>query len=65
MPDPKPMIHNAFSGSRRSFTILILLALASSSSAGTICGHITDADTGQPVPGAGVFVREPDRKSVV
>ncbi|MFN2370797.1 MAG: carboxypeptidase regulatory-like domain-containing protein, partial [Candidatus Krumholzibacteriia bacterium] len=38
---------------------LLALFLAAPAAAGTVCGHITDADTGQPVAGAGVFVREP------
>lgn len=43
------------------FLIALLLTsvLAVPILAGTVCGHITDADTGLPVVGAGVFVREP------
>lgn len=38
---------------------LLALLLAPPALAGTVCGHITDADTGSPIAGAGVFVREP------
>ena len=43
------------------FLIALMLSslLALPVLAGTVCGHITDADTGLPVAGAGVFVREP------
>ena len=43
------------------FLLALLLGslLATPALAGTVCGHITDADTGLPVAGAGVFVREP------
>ena len=44
----------------RVLPLLILTFLtAAPALAGTVCGHVTDADTGQPVAGAGVFVREP------
>ena len=53
----KPAPHPA-SASVRALILIFLLASAPSV-AGTVCGHITDADTGLPVAGAGVFVREP------
>ncbi len=37
------------------FSCLPFVALA-----GTVCGHITDADTGLPVAGTGVFARQSD-----
>lgn len=56
VPDPGP-------GARSPVAFLITCLLASllafPALAGTVCGHITDADTGLPVAGAGVFVREP------
>ncbi len=39
--------------------LIVLSLLASTAFSGTICGHVSDADTGLPVAGAGVFVREP------
>lgn len=40
--------------------ILLVLLLPLTAAAGIICGHITDADTGSPIAGAGVFARQPD-----
>jgi len=51
------------SGRSRALTALLVsvacLLAALPATAGSVCGHVTDADTGQPVAGAGVFVREP------
>ncbi len=44
---------------RHFLLLLILGSLAAPAAAGTVCGRVTDADTGLPVAGAGVFVREP------
>jgi hypothetical protein len=41
-------------------TIVFILAASVSAMAGTICGTITDGDSGLPVAGAGVFARLPD-----
>lgn len=40
------------------FLVLLLFSVPPSV-AGTVCGHVRDADTGGPVAGAGIFVREP------
>ena len=52
-------------GERRQKSIPIwilipLLMAGASASAGTICGTITDSDSGLPVAGAGIFARLPD-----
>ena len=39
---------------------LLLAFLPAAALAGSICGNITDADSGQPVAGAGIFARQPD-----
>jgi|GEM_PF-1711237 len=47
-------------GWRLLITAFFLFALPAVALAGSICGTITDVDTGQPVAGAGVFVRNTD-----
>jgi hypothetical protein len=43
-----------------SIALTILLTLCSAPlQAGTICGHVRDADTGGPIDRAGVFVQDP------
>ncbi len=39
--------------------LLLVVSCPLTALAGTICGHITDVDTGLPVAGAGVFARQP------
>ncbi len=39
---------------------LLIAAVAGPASAGSVCGRVTDAETGRPVARAGVFVRTPD-----
>jgi hypothetical protein len=41
-------------------TALLLVFIPAAAFAGSICGTITDADTGQPVEGAGIFARQTD-----
>lgn len=41
-------------------TLTLILAASSTALAGTICGTITDSDTGLPVTGAGIFARVAD-----
>jgi hypothetical protein len=40
--------------------LAVVVASAATAIAGTICGTVTDANTGLPVAGAGIFARYPD-----
>lgn len=47
-------------GALPAILVLLLVSLPTVVLAGSICGNITDADSGQPVAGAGIFARQPD-----